>query len=302
MNAIARPSAHAARSAELAGPTISTHLRVARILSILVAILATMTSLGGLLNSGLYRDNALIATAWKGNDLITLAVVIPLLTGTLIASMRGSDRGLLLWLGSLGYMLYNYIFYLYGAAFNVFFLGYVALVALSLYALILGLASVDVGRISQEFRAATPVKFVTGLMLLIPLIMGGIELQRAVEFIVTGQLPADIVQTGHPTGVVYATDLALLMPAIALAAVLLWRRRPWGYVLSAVLMVKGLTYPLALIAMSLLGTWDPMTPVYAFFWVLSSVALVLLLWNLRSDGKQPQAVHLASGDAAEVAR
>jgi hypothetical protein len=124
-------------------------------------------------------------------------------------------------------------------AFNVFFIGYVALVALSLYTFILGLASVDVDRVSGTFRAATPVKFVAGLMLLIPLTMGGIELQRAVGFIFTGQLPADIVQTGHPTGVVYATDLALLMPAIVLAAVLLWRRRPWGYILSAVLMVKG---------------------------------------------------------------
>jgi hypothetical protein len=269
-------------------------------LSILVAVLASAISSGGLLNSGIYRDNALILTAWKGNDLITLGVVVPLLAGTLIASMRGSDRGTLLWLGALGYMLYNYVFYLYGAAFNVFFLGYVALVTLSLYAFILGLSSLDVAGLSREFRAAAPVKFVAGLMLLIPLIMGGIELQRAVSFIFTGQVPSDIVQTGHPTGVVYATDLALLMPAIVLAAVLLWRRRPWGYVLSAVLMVKGLTYPLALIAMSVIGTWDPLTPAYAFFWVLSAVALGLLLWNLRPYDKQTQAIRVVSSDSSAV--
>jgi hypothetical protein len=68
--------------------------------------------------------------------------------------------------------------------------------------------------------------------------MGGIELQRAVEFIFT-HVPADIVQTGHPTAVVYATDLALLMPAITLAAILLWRRRPLGYLLAPVLMVHA---------------------------------------------------------------
>lgn len=265
-------------------PTAS--LRIAWALSALVAMLATAASLGGLLSSAVYRDNALITTAWKGNDLITLVVVVPMLVGTWAASMRGSRRGTLLWLGSLGYMLYNYIFYLYGAAFNVLFLGYVALAALSLYAFVLGLSNVDPAGVSREFRPSTPVKLIAGLMLLIPLIMGGIELQRSVEFIFTGQVPADIVQTGHPTGVVYATDLALLMPAIALAACLLWMRRPWGYVLSAVLMVKGLTYPLALVAMSLLATWDPLTPIYVFFWVLSSVALGLLLWNLRSDEKQ----------------
>jgi hypothetical protein len=62
------------------------------------------------------------------------------------------------------------------------------------------------------------------------------------------------------------------------------------------------TYPLALMAMSLLGTSDPLTPVYAIFWVLSSVTLLLLLWNLRSGGNQTQAVHLVSDDAPGVAR
>jgi hypothetical protein len=63
-------------------------------------------------------------------------------------------------------MLYNYIFYLYGAAFNVLFLGYVALVALSLYAFVLGLSNADPASISLEFRPSTPVRLVAGLMLL----------------------------------------------------------------------------------------------------------------------------------------
>jgi hypothetical protein len=259
----------------------TTIARGAAVLSIIVAVLAAFASAGGLFLAGVYRDNPLIITAWKGNDLITLVVAVPLLAGALVMMVRGSARAHLLWLGAVGYMLYNYIFYLYGAAFNVFFLVYVALVALSLYALVLGMWRLDADRVSRGFLAGTPVKGIAGLMLLIPLVMGGIEVQRAVAFLFTGQVPTDIVQTGHPTGVVYATDLALLMPAIAIAAILLWRRRPWGYVLAPVLMVKGVTYPLALIAMSLLGANDPLTPVYAFFWLLSLTALGLLLWNVR---------------------
>jgi hypothetical protein len=287
--------------AEAVRPGASGSMRIARVLSALVAVLAAAASVGGLL-VGVYRDNDLIVTAWKGNDLVTLVVVVPLLVGTLVASMRGSDRALLVWLGAVGYMLYNYLFYLFGAAFNVFFLLYVVLVALSLYAFVLGLASMDAGRIAAEFRAGTQVKWVAGLMLLIPLIMGGIELARAIDFLFTGQVPEDIVKTGHTTGVVYAMDLALLMPAIVVAAVLLWRRRPWGYVLATVLLVKGLTYPLALVAMSVLGTWDPLTPAYVFFWVLSSVAIGLLLVNMRPAEERSEVASRSGGGMSAVTR
>jgi hypothetical protein len=277
-------------------------LRLAYVLSIITGVLAAVASAGGLFFSELYQDNDLVITAWKGNDLITLVVVVPLLTGALLMSARGSERASLVWIGCVGYMLYTYIFYLYGAAFNLLFLMYVALVAISLYAFILGLMSLDVGRLSGRFRADTPVKWIASLILMIPLIMGGIELQRVVSSIFTGQVPADILQTGHPTAVVYATDLALLMPAIAVAAVMLWRRRPWGYAMAPVLMVKGVTYPLALIAMSLLGANDPLTLVYAFFWLLSATALGLLLWNLRATKEDGVVKHSGIQGAVQGAK
>jgi hypothetical protein len=276
----------------------ATSSKLAYTLSIAIAILAGAASASALLLGSLYRDNSLVATAWKGNDLITLIVVVPLLVGSLMLATRGSDRARLLWLGCVGYMLYNYIFYLYGAAFNIFFLVYVALVALALYTFILGLLGLDVKRISREFASGTPMRRIAVLMLLIPVIMGTIELLGAASFVFTGQVPADVVRTGDPTSVVYATDLALLMPAIAIAAILLWRRRPFGYVLAPVLMVKGVTYPLALITMSLIGTWDSLTPVYAFFWLVSLAALGLLLWNLRGEAgreEERQAMPGATG-------
>lgn len=279
----------------------ATASKLSYILSIAIAVLAGAASAGGLLLGNLYRDNSLVTIAWKGNDLITLFVVVPLLAGSLVLASRGSDRARLLSLGCIGYMLYNYVFYLYGAAFNVFFLMYVALVALALYAFVLGLLSVDVSRISRDFAPSTPVRGIAVLMLLIPVIMGTIELLGAVSFIFTGQVPADVARTGHPTSVVYATDLALLMPAIVVAAVMLWRRRPLGYVLAPVLMVKGVTYPLALITMSLIGTWDSLTPVYAFFWLISLAALGLLEWNLRgAEGTEEERQAMPGASGAHV--
>ena len=71
------------------------------------------------------------------------------------------------------------------------------------------------------------------------------------------------------------------MPVMVVGALLLWKRQPWGFVLATIMMVKGATYPLALVVMSLSGTYDPLTPVYAFFFACCSIALGLLLWNMR---------------------
>src|ERR1044071_3908928 len=157
---------------------------------------------------------------------------------------------MLLWLGGLGYMLYNYIFYLYGAAFNSFFLLYTALFSLSVYTLILVLMKTNVKAISRQFQQRTPVRWISGFLLFFSIPWSAMEISRAAGFVFTGRIPTDILVTGHPTGVVYATDLSLLMPAMILGAVLLWKRRPWGYLLSAVLLFKGITYGLALVAMS----------------------------------------------------
>jgi hypothetical protein len=42
--------------------------------------------------------------------------------------------------------------------------------------------------------------------------------------------------------IIAAVDLSFMVPLLILAAYLLWRRRPWGYVLGVVLNVQGATY------------------------------------------------------------
>jgi hypothetical protein len=260
-------------------------LNTAFFLSGLVAILAIIASAAGLF-ANVYRDNAMVTAAYRGNDLITLSVVAPLLLVALMYSRRGSARWLLIWVGSVAYMLYNYIFYVYGAAFNPIFLLYVLLVGVSLWALILSMPRLDAAAISRQFSSRTPVRWIAGFMLLIPVIIGGVELMQIASYFADGKVPQAIAQTGHPTGVIYATDLAFLMPAIVVGAVLLWQRKPWGYVLGTIVMLKGVTYPLALVAMvvfSLLANtgYDELLPVYIFFLVGSVIALGLLLRNLQ---------------------
>lgn len=267
-------------------------MRRESLLSVLVAVLAAAASAGGLFVGGLYRrDTVWASSQLRGNDLVTLAVAVPLLIAALVLAERGSARARLIGLGSLAYMAYNYAFYLFGAAFNELFLIYVAVFALSLGALILGLAAVDAAAVARLFRERTPARGIAGYMFFIAAFLGFNWALRAVRFLVTGRIPQDILNSGLPTAIVYAIDLSLLVPALASVGVLLWKRRPWGYVLGTVLMVKCATYPLALVGMGIYaaragvpGAWA-MMPFWMAFAAVSLVALGLLIGNMKAaDG------------------
>jgi hypothetical protein len=278
-------------------PVLQTKLRSAYILTAVITILAIVASAGGLFIDHLYRDNLLVTSGWYGNDLVTLVVAVPTLVVALILSMRGSQRAQraqraqLVWLGILDYMLYNYAFYLFGTAFNAFFLVYVALFALSIFALIFGLVALDVKGISQQFRARTPVKWIAGYMMFVALGLSGVYVAQWVTFVATGQLPLIVIQTNHPTSVVFALDLSLVVPVLALGAVWLWKRQPWGYVLAAIANVKGAAYMLALCAVTVsavrAGALEDVSQValWGFIGLASLIASLFLLGNLEPANK-----------------
>ncbi len=233
-------------------------------LTLPIAVLAALASAGGLWMEGLYRDAPFFKRAFQGNDVVTLFVAVPLLLASVVYSRRGKRQAPLVWAALLGYMVYNYAFYLFGAAFNWFFQVYVALFALSVYALIYVLAGLDATGLSSGFSGRTPVRWISAYMLFIGLFLGVFELVRSLSLFTTGQPPAD-------PPLVFALDLSLIVPAMITGAVWLWQRRPWGYVLAAMMTLKGATYGLALVVMAAFvagfrwsGNWDPFTPFYVF--------------------------------------
>ncbi|PIG94919.1 hypothetical protein [Gloeocapsopsis sp. IPPAS B-1203] len=67
-------------------------LKVAYLLSLIIAILTFVAAAGGLVIQDLYRDNLFVTSGWFGNDLVTLVVAFPILVIALILSARGSQR------------------------------------------------------------------------------------------------------------------------------------------------------------------------------------------------------------------
>lgn len=226
-------------------------MRAAEALSAAGALLMFVASLTGLLVDGLYRDNLLVRSGWVGNDLVTLLVATPALAVALLSARRGSTRGRLVWLGLLLYALYNYAFYLFGAAYNPLFLVYVAIVTACGSALAFALSNLDPVALADGVGPQAPVKRVAAYVISVSALLGGFWIAVTVQSLVSGRPPAMVEATGGTTNLIAALDLSLVVSLGALAGFWLWRRRPWGYVLATVWNVKGAAYMLALSAASI---------------------------------------------------
>jgi hypothetical protein len=165
--------------------------------------------------------------------------------GSLVLWSRGSLRASTVWIGVLAYGVYNSAYFVFGAAFNDFFLLHIALLTLSIWATVLGVSSLDVKAVAAAFRVGRAARWVGGFLVIVGAILGGIWALLAIRFALTGELMADIPADG--IHVVFAIDLSLLVPALVVAGVLLWRRTAVGVVSGAVMVVLGALYQVNLL-------------------------------------------------------
>ena len=280
-----RTSAVTVSSADVPAPAV-VRLRVALVLSGVSSALMITATVAGLLVEDLYREPRSTASMLRAYDLVTLAVVAPGLAMGIVGTRRGSTRAILLWLAMLAATVYTYAYYLFEAALGDAFLLHVALFSSALFALILGLSAVDVESIAKRFTPKTPRRWIGGFLALLAASLGGLWIYAAVLFALAGVIPAGsaLVETDSLVKLGMALDLSLLVPGYALAAVLLWKRNGWGYVLAAILLISGVVhqigYMVALpfqVAADVPGATavDPVEPVIAAGFLVAAVALLV---------------------------
>ena len=257
---IAEPDAPAAR---VEHPRGSVSLRrIAYGLSGVIVVLMVVASAAGLLVDGLYRDGPWAREALRGGDLTTLVLVAPVLLWSLILSARGSLRAGTVWIGTLAYGVYNYAYYAFGAAFNDVFLLHIALLALSIWATALAAASFDVRATAAAFRLGRVARWVGVYLAIVGAILGGLWVALALRFAFTEELMADTPADG--VHLVFAIDLALLVPALVVAGVLLWKRTAIGMVFGAIMTVLGTLYQVNLLLAGVLQANADVPGVKAF--------------------------------------
>ncbi len=233
---------------------------------------------------GIYRyDGADLVAQAVAQDVVTLLVGIPMLAIALVLYRRSSLRGKLLLAGTLAYFLYTYSSLTFGSAFNALFLVYVAIFSLSLYALILAMLAADLPSLPAHFGDRLPRKTIAVYLLLSAAFLIVAWLERIAPALMTGSAPAGL--SSSTTLFIQALDLGIIVPLMVLSAVLLLRRRPAGYLLTSVAILKFVTMGLAIVAM-IIGQWLAGISMDAaevvIFPLITGVALYLAIVILRA--------------------
>src|SRR5918994_1521494 len=186
--------------------------RIAYGLSGMIAALMVVASGAGLWIDGLYRDGSWAREAFRGGDLTTLVLVVPVLVGSLVLSIRGSMTARAIWIGALAYGVYSYAYYVFGAAFNDVFLLHIALLTLSIWATALAASSLDIKAVAAAFRVERAARWIGGFLVVVGTVL------------------------------VFRIDLPLRAPAWGVGGALLWRRTAVGVVFGAAMTVMGMLY------------------------------------------------------------
>jgi len=233
---------------------------------------------------GLYRyDTVLSSSQEVGQDVVSLLIGIPLLIMGIVLARRGTLRGRLLLTGAFGYFLYTYGAMSFLSAFNPFFLVYVALFSLSLFGFILSMMNLDADKVVRHISNGFPRRAISTYFIVIAIFLSLAWLRLVVVPSLTWTPPYGVESA--ITLVIQAIDLAVIVPASFVTAMLLSRKSGWGYVLSSVLLIKVIMMGAALIAM-IIGQMvagveiDPVTSV--FFVLISSSGIILGMITLRN--------------------
>lgn len=197
---------------------------------------------------GLYKhDSVSMAAQAIAQDYVTLFFGVPLLVFSLYLYRKGLLKGHLLLTGTLGYFLYTYVSYSFLSMYNSMFLVYVILMSASFFAFLLAMMSYEIAKLPLFFKEKLPVRLIGGFLLFASFIFGMMWLGKVVQPLINHTSTEGIDH--YTTLVIQALDLGFVVPVGIVSGLLLIKRKPFGYLLSSVIIIKDITLITALSAM-----------------------------------------------------
>ncbi|MGE5797398.1 MAG: hypothetical protein ACM34N_11480 [Ignavibacteria bacterium] len=180
-----------------------------------------------------------------GQDLVTLFIVVPVFTVSMLYAYKKNIIGILLWGGSLFYFAYTYLVYSFGLHFNQLFLVYCAILGVSFYGFLYFLIFYkETINIKMKLRLTISV-----YLLLIASLFYLIWLQDILPSIIMNTIPRTVAEYNIITNPIYVVDIALCLPFLIIIAILIIRERSLGYFLAPAALLFTFLLSLAVIGM-----------------------------------------------------
>jgi hypothetical protein len=225
----------------------------------------------------------------RGTAVVVLAVGVPLLVAALVGSARGSTRAFVVWLGTLGYLLYQAVMLCFATPLNSFFLFYVAYLGLAVWSIVFLVRGTDLAAFGLSLAPRLPNRFVAGCALVLLVLNAAAWLREILPAVLSDDPRAFLADSGLLTNPVYIQDLAIWLPLLAAATVAAWRHRGWGQLVTAAMLTMFVLECLSIAADQYFGSRaDPssslssttMVPAFAAAALVIAVPLAVFLRNV----------------------
>lgn len=265
-------------------------LKILTVLSVLLSIsLAVVSIFGAFVPSTYVRDVASMAAQGMGQDVVDLFLVVPILIISLIFLRGGGRLALFIHGGTLFYILYSFIIYAFGVHFNSLFLLYCLVLGLSLYSFILILIRFNKMDVENWFRPGLPIRFIGIYLIIVSALFYLLWLKDVIPSILNNIVPKSVSDYNLLVNPVHVIDMAIALPGLVIAAVLLMKKKRLGYILAPISLVFVVILAIALVGMvvmlKLKGISDDIS-IAAIFLILALISIVLLwlfMKNLKAN-------------------
>lgn len=257
------------------------------LLSSAIALLATVSSVLGLVAPGIYsHETANWTLQAQGQDVGNLVAVVVLMVSGL-RYRAGSPRAGLVWFGTLLYFAYAFVVYAFAVHLNRLFLVYVAVLGLSVYGAVF--AARGLREQAWEFPSGGRRAFAAWTLLGTGLLFALLWLSELVPALLDGVTPLSLVEAGLGVNPIHVLDLGLVLPAFiasgvgALRGSRLWLMAVACWLSFSVLMAASIVAAMALMAAG--GSASAAVPA-----ILVSVVLVvsaLAAWRYLGGTRTP---------------
>ncbi|MHA1992201.1 MAG: hypothetical protein ACW98A_14605 [Candidatus Hodarchaeales archaeon] len=246
--------------------------------SIVISCLVLFTSFVGILyNSTIYSPSQQVGNL--ATDWTTLLIVFPVLLISMWLASRGHLLGFLFWPGALFYLVFVYLFYSIAVPFSWVFLLYVTLTALSGYTIIGIIGTIDAEKVKKNYIQQIPSKLVGGLLVFFGIGFLMLDLLDILEALnQTSTIELD-------TYVPWIVDFTVGIPILLISGVLMWQKKPLGYVLSPGLLIYSVLLDIG-VTILYVFKWYYQEPDFEIdalitFFIVTVITLIPLYYYLK---------------------
>jgi hypothetical protein len=207
-------------------------------LLIIVAALVALSAIAPITDHEMYSGETI---NWRvqalAQDWVNLVLVAPLIVLAGILGFRDFLAGKLALAGALMANLYSYIIYAFFIRFGPLFPLYTAILGLTLYLLIYLLSSLSGEEIMRKFPGKRARHAVAALLTAFGALFFLVWGAQIYSDLSSGPPYPSLEKTGLAVNPVHVIDLAAFLPALIIAGVLLFRKKPLGFLLAPPLLI-----------------------------------------------------------------